>query len=135
MILIGGNVNLSEFKRGTPVIINETDAPCLRLVALFDKIVNGVVYCEYLTDYPSMKTCRTTRPNEVTKLTDFGYDILISGDMVYLMPLNKESIATYKNDGKKRNWQGHYEPVARNLAKNKKLRSLIKCFNELMDKS
>lgn len=59
-------------KRGTPVIINDADAPETRLVAVLKHFnsTKGVWYAEYLSTYPRLKLCYTDR--RPTPLSEFG---------------------------------------------------------------
>lgn len=91
--------------RGTPVIINETEEPSSRLVAIIkDYDINkGIWHALYLSTYPARLTCCTS--GTPTPLSDFGIRLELHGTHYFrCTPTGEESRATYR-DGKQRRWQ------------------------------
>jgi hypothetical protein len=90
--------------RGIPVIINDTDEPSSRLVAvLTEKDRKGVWHALYLSTYPSRLTCWTGYVP--TPLDDFGVRLELHGAHYFrCVPTGGEVVATYR-DGTLRRWQ------------------------------
>jgi hypothetical protein len=108
--------------RGTPVILNDVDAPEARLVAVLERYddQSGVWYARYLSTYPNMKTCWTSGSlGGPTPLSEFGVRLDVDGDKFRVVQTGSSS-ATYR-DGKPRNWQDRtgreWWPVAARAAR------------------
>lgn len=109
---------------GDYVIINEVDCPCARLVAEVTEVrpIRDIIDLEqyqvkakYLSGNTSMFEC-SAGLSRVTKVTDFGVDIVI-GDDHFICTRSRDSVATYE-DGQIRQWQDNRtiarEPLRRN---------------------
>ncbi len=94
---------MTELKPGTLVIMNDTDEPSARLIAVveeFDKD-DGIYCCQYLSTYPHMKKPYGPDPTPVTK---FGVKVVFGNGHFAAFQI-EPSHATYKKDGKNRPWQ------------------------------
>lgn len=82
-------------------IINTCDAPCRRMVCQY---VPKIGYCYNARSLePHLKNYYGMEPGNPTSLEDFGFDILVVGELA-VFTRNRECIATYE-DGKHRPWQ------------------------------
>lgn len=94
---------------GHCVIINHTDFPCAKLVAVVTSVTPERVTSKYLCSRTNMKECYTTRPATCTPVSDFGFEVRHNSTSYWCQPVG-ESSATYE-DGKTRLWQEHGEGV------------------------
>jgi hypothetical protein len=95
----------SKLYVGMPVIVNEFDRPCTRLVAVVSDmdIDNDIVVVKYLCAQTRVKTC-CMAINRVTPLEDFGVTLIIEGEEMMRCLPERKSVATYY-DGRPRPWQ------------------------------
>lgn len=90
-------------KIGTPVIINDTDRPCTRLIAIVDEVrANGVIHARYLTTGTKSHDCYAIA-DQVTPVSVFGVVLTVDGALAWTHP-QEPSRATYR-DKKPRLWQ------------------------------
>ena len=100
--------SLERIVVGMPVILNDMDRPCTRLVAIVKSIEqpntvsSGIVHARYLTTNTMMKDCSSLLAH-TTPLEAFGVELVIVGSQVYGHIIGP-SQATYRN-GKPREWQ------------------------------
>lgn len=95
---------MTKLAIGMPVIINNVDRPCTRLVAVITNIDNdtGIVHAEYLCKETLMAQC-SSQAYRVTPLSEFGVTLIIEKGEMKCDPV-KKSTAMYP-DGGHRKWQ------------------------------
>jgi hypothetical protein len=93
-----------RLKRGTPVIVNDCDAPEARMVAILTKFDEdlGMWRARYLSRFPHRTFCHCDSP---TPIAAFGMWLELSNDTYRVFPSSGPETATYA-DGKPRRWQG-----------------------------
>jgi hypothetical protein len=97
----------SEVAPGNAVIMNYFDRPTTRLVAIVDKIEDGICYATYLSDNTTIAHPRSPA-EEVTPIADFRMRVVISDDRksFSVERTSNEITAAYYKDGRLREWQG-----------------------------
>ena len=94
-------------KKGTPVIINDADAPCARLIAVLTRYDDeaGTWFAKYLSTSTNMKVCATSL-GLPTPISDFGLRIEIdeANGRYCCVPTGEPCRAVYR-DGAPRKWQ------------------------------
>lgn len=95
---------MNKIQIGDYVIINNTDKPCTRLIAvvLDIDIAKDRVRARYICDRVNMRE-PYGRLSEATLVSDFGVEMTFDGNNVTTAQV-RPSIATYR-DGKPRAWQ------------------------------
>ena len=90
--------------RGTPVIINDADAPEARLVAVLTRYDadRGIWFARYLSTWTNMLVCYTG--DEPTPIARFGVRLEWKGESYRCVPTGEPSTAVYR-DGVPRRWQ------------------------------
>lgn len=92
--------------RGTYVIMNETDCPMARLVAVLKRFDQdtGIWHALYLSKFTRMSSPYGPSP---TPLSDFGQRVEWDGDRFRVIPTGAEPSAQYR-DGISRMWQDRF---------------------------
>jgi hypothetical protein len=91
---------------GTPVIINDFDRPCTRLVAIVTEVKDGIVTAKYLAKDTSILEC-SAPIGKVTPLHAFGKRLDVDNDagLAWVNDIGvNQNRATY-SDGRPRRWQ------------------------------
>lgn len=100
------NKTISTFRKGMPLIINDTDCPEAKLVAVlqgFDS-ENGAWRARYLSPKTNMLICWTK--GLPTPLAAFGRRVELNVDHTqYRVIATGEPVTATYEDGKSRNWQ------------------------------
>ena len=104
--------SLERIVVGMPVILDDIDRPCTRLIAIVksieqsDTVSSGIVHARYLTTNTMMKDCSSLLKH-VTPLSDFGVALEFN-DGIVCGKVTGSSIALYRN-GQSRAWQPEWE--------------------------
>jgi len=101
-----------KLSRGTLVIVNDTDAPEARLVAILTSFDANAGHwrARYLSRFPFRAICHADEP---TPVADFGVLVEFRGDEFRCVQV-RHSKARYR-DGKPRRWQDRNPDVWREL--------------------
>ena len=97
---------MPELSIGMPVIINEFDRPCTRLVAVITKIdrFNDIVTAKYLCVDTITDVCGALI-HRVTPLSDFGVALIVKNNGTVCCEPVGESVAKYPYTDEHRLWQ------------------------------
>jgi len=108
-----------SIKVGDYVIMNDTDKPCTRLIAVVTQIdaEKERVNARYICERVNMRE-PYGRLGGVTLVGDFGIEMTFNGDTVSTEQV-RPSVATYR-DGKPREWQPSGENPEQKLFRGKK---------------
>ncbi|MES2662312.1 MAG: hypothetical protein V4629_03320 [Pseudomonadota bacterium] len=99
----------TKVTKGSLVIINTTDSPCLNCIAKVTSIKKGTVYAKYISKNMLKKYGNRycwTSTGMATHIHDFGIEVLKINTEEKTITAKKinNSVATYE-DGKPRDWQ------------------------------
>lgn len=93
-----------QIKVGHCVIMNSTDKPCARLIALVSQDTGTHIIGAFLTDGIRQHSVRGPK-SHATPINHFGYRVYYNGQYLSVRPdQTLEIVATYAN-GKSRIWQ------------------------------
>lgn len=97
---------MTTLQRGTPVIIDEIDAPDGRTVAiLMKKSKSGYWKARYLSTFPSMIYCSGYNP---IPIADFGVELDWLDNNTYRVIKNGKPLIAIYSDGETRAWSEPY---------------------------
>ncbi len=95
---------MNQIIPGTFVIINRSDRPCTRLIAVVVSVEEDMVVAEYITTGTHARDCYGPHAG-VTPVSEFGVEVNIAGGKVTARVVaESEAVAVYP-DGKWRRWQ------------------------------